>query len=113
MGAEDVVVVREFDSKKDVVGVEDVERRCEVGPSGKLSVFTDLLCDPICRVRHSPAFIMLVNIQKCFVVFPIFRNPPSLSTFPRTKNNRNNLSLISYHLSLLFTRWLRWGRRKR
>lgn len=55
-----MVVVREFDSKKDLVGVEDVERRCEVGPSGKLSLFTDLLGDPICRVRHSPAFLMLV-----------------------------------------------------
>ena len=100
MGAEDVVVVREFDSKKDVVRVEDVERRCEVGPSGKLSVFTDLLCDPICRVRHSPAFIMLVNIQKCFVVFPIFRNPLSLSLslslsrLFHEQNNRNNLAYI-------------------
>ncbi|XP_040995153.1 probable N-acetyltransferase HLS1 isoform X2 [Juglans microcarpa x Juglans regia] len=54
------IVVREFDRKKDLLGVEDVERRCEVGPSGKLSLFTDLLGDPICRVRNSPAFIMLV-----------------------------------------------------
>ncbi|XP_057493032.1 probable N-acetyltransferase HLS1 [Actinidia eriantha] len=55
-----VVVVREFDGEKDCKGVEEVERRCEVGPSGKLSLFTDLLGDPICRVRHSPAFLMLV-----------------------------------------------------
>ncbi|KAJ8765693.1 hypothetical protein K2173_014815 [Erythroxylum novogranatense] len=55
-----MIVVREFDPKKDRVGVEEVERRCEVGPSGKLSLFTDLLGDPICRVRHSPAFLMLV-----------------------------------------------------
>ncbi|KAJ4826672.1 putative N-acetyltransferase hls1 [Turnera subulata] len=61
MGEERVViVVREFDPSKDRVGVEDVERRCEVGPSGKVSLFTDLLGDPICRVRHSPAFLMLV-----------------------------------------------------
>ncbi|KAL9461266.1 hypothetical protein AB3S75_004295 [Citrus x aurantiifolia] len=53
-------VVREFDPNKDCLGVEDVERRCEVGPSGKLCLFTDLLGDPICRVRHSPAFLMLV-----------------------------------------------------
>ncbi|XP_021907872.1 probable N-acetyltransferase HLS1 isoform X1 [Carica papaya] len=57
---ESVIVVREFDRNKDLFGVEDVERRCEVGPSGKLSLFTDLLGDPICRVRHSPAFLMLV-----------------------------------------------------
>jgi hypothetical protein len=88
MGAEGVVVVREFDPKKDVVGVEDVERRCEVGPSGKLSLFTDLLGDPICRVRHSPAFLMLVH-SKCFVLLPFSVTPSPLShaptTFPRTK----------------------------
>ncbi|KAK8652926.1 hypothetical protein V6N13_126949 [Hibiscus sabdariffa] len=55
-----VIVVREFDPSKDVTRVEEVEKRCEVGPSGKLSLFTDLLGDPICRVRHSPAFLMLV-----------------------------------------------------
>ncbi|KAI9165906.1 hypothetical protein LWI28_022612 [Acer negundo] len=55
-----VVVVRGFDENKDRFGVEDVERRCEVGPSGKLCLFTDLLGDPICRVRNSPAFLMLV-----------------------------------------------------
>ncbi|GMH06363.1 hypothetical protein Nepgr_008203 [Nepenthes gracilis] len=55
-----VLVVREFDPEKDSEGVEEVERRCEVGPSGKLTLFTDLLGDPICRIRHSPAFLMLV-----------------------------------------------------
>ncbi|EEF37087.1 probable N-acetyltransferase HLS1 [Ricinus communis] len=60
MGEERMIVVREFDPSRDRVGVEEVERRCEVGPSGKLSLFTDLLGDPICRVRHSPAFLMLV-----------------------------------------------------
>ncbi|KAK6152788.1 hypothetical protein DH2020_012427 [Rehmannia glutinosa] len=55
-----VVVVREYDAKKDCRAVEEVENRCEVGPSGKLSLYTDLLGDPICRVRHSPAYLMLV-----------------------------------------------------
>ncbi|KAK6923969.1 GNAT domain [Dillenia turbinata] len=54
------LVVREFDPKKDTSGVEEVERICEVGTSGKISLFTDLMGDPICRVRHSPAFHMLV-----------------------------------------------------
>jgi hypothetical protein len=57
----DMMVVREFDPSRDVVGVEEVERSCEVGSSGKLSLFTDLLGDPICRVRNSPAFLMLVH----------------------------------------------------
>ncbi|KAL3526873.1 hypothetical protein ACH5RR_011529 [Cinchona calisaya] len=54
------VVVREFDAKKDSSAVVNLEGRCEVGPSGKLSLFTDLLGDPICRVRNSPAYLMLV-----------------------------------------------------
>ncbi|KAL6587707.1 putative N-acetyltransferase hls1 [Orobanche minor] len=55
-----VVIVREYDAKKDGRAVEDVENRCEVGPSGKISLYTDLLGDPLCRVRHSPAYLMLV-----------------------------------------------------
>jgi len=58
-----MVVVREFDPNRDRERVEAVERICEVGPSGKLSLFTDMLGDPICRVRHSPAFLMLVYIS--------------------------------------------------
>lgn len=60
MGEGNLIAVREFEPEKDLISVEEVERRCEVGPSGKLSLFTDLLGDPICRVRHSPAFLMLV-----------------------------------------------------
>ncbi|XP_047962596.1 probable N-acetyltransferase HLS1 [Salvia hispanica] len=55
-----VVVVREYDEKKDSAAVEQMENRCEVGPSGKLSLYTHLLGDPICRVRNSPAYLMLV-----------------------------------------------------
>lgn len=55
-----VVVVREYNAKKDSRAVEEVENRCEVGPSGKLSLYTNLLGDPICRVRHSPTSLMLV-----------------------------------------------------
>lgn len=54
------VVVRAYDPNKDRERVEAVERTCEVGPSDKLSLLTDMLGDPICRVRHSPAFLMLV-----------------------------------------------------
>ncbi|KAK4262390.1 hypothetical protein QN277_027956 [Acacia crassicarpa] len=56
----ETVVVRQFDAHKDRERVEAMEKICEVGPSGKLSLFTDLMGDPICRVRHSPAFLMLV-----------------------------------------------------
>uniref|UniRef100_A0A1D1XXS5 N-alpha-acetyltransferase 20 n=1 Tax=Anthurium amnicola TaxID=1678845 RepID=A0A1D1XXS5_9ARAE len=56
------ILIREFDAERDCPGAEVVERMCEVGSSdsGKIALFTDLLGDPICRIRHSPAFLMLV-----------------------------------------------------
>ncbi|XP_078430365.1 putative N-acetyltransferase HLS1 [Wolffia australiana] len=56
------IVIREFDVERDCPGATAVERMCEVGSNGagKISLFTDLLGDPLCRVRHSPAFLMLV-----------------------------------------------------
>ncbi|KAF5769637.1 putative transcription regulator GNAT family [Helianthus annuus] len=55
-----VVVIREFNPKTDRERVEQVERSCEVGPSGEYSLHADLLGDPVCRVRNSPAYLMLV-----------------------------------------------------
>ncbi|URE02626.1 Acetyltransferase (GNAT) family [Musa troglodytarum] len=56
-----VVAIREYDPERDREGAEAVERMCEVGHSGgAMSLFTDLLGDPLCRVRHSPPFLMLV-----------------------------------------------------
>ncbi|KAF8020812.1 hypothetical protein BT93_G1286 [Corymbia citriodora subsp. variegata] len=55
-----MVVVREYDPEKDRAKVDAVERECEVGPSGELSLYTDHMGDPICRVRNCPAFLMLV-----------------------------------------------------
>ncbi|KAJ6850008.1 putative N-acetyltransferase HLS1 [Iris pallida] len=53
-------IVRVFDPEKDSHAAEAVEHACEDGPSGKTSLSTDLLGDPLCRVRNSPAFLMLV-----------------------------------------------------
>nr|XP_043634773.1 probable N-acetyltransferase HLS1 [Erigeron canadensis] len=55
-----VVIIREYNPKTDTQRVEQVERSCEVGPSGEYSLHADLLGDPICRVRNSPAYLMLV-----------------------------------------------------
>lgn len=57
---ENFVVVREYDEGRDKVAVEEMERRCEVGQRGKHSLVTDLMGDPICRVRHFPSHVMLV-----------------------------------------------------
>ncbi|KAJ6702332.1 hypothetical protein OIU74_013478 [Salix koriyanagi] len=57
---ENLVVVREYDEGRDKVAVEEMERRCEVGQRGKPSLVTDLMGDPICRVRNFPSYVMLV-----------------------------------------------------
>ena len=58
-----IIRVRELDLKNDTAAVEDLERRCETTAStGKMSLFTHLLGDPICRIRHSPSFLMLVRL---------------------------------------------------
>ncbi|KAH0467941.1 hypothetical protein IEQ34_002974 [Dendrobium chrysotoxum] len=54
------VVVREYEAEKDRSGAEAVDRMCDVSPSGGVSLFMDHLGDPVCRVRNSPAFLMLV-----------------------------------------------------
>ncbi|CAI0420804.1 unnamed protein product [Linum tenue] len=54
------VAVREFDAKRDTAAVEEMERRCEIGQRGKPSLVTDLMGDPICRVRHFPLHVMMV-----------------------------------------------------
>ncbi|KAK1275137.1 hypothetical protein QJS04_geneDACA001613 [Acorus gramineus] len=56
-----IVVVREYEeTEKERAAVVALERRCEVGPSGKASLFTDQLGDPVSRVRNSPSFLVLV-----------------------------------------------------
>ncbi|CAA0832829.1 Probable N-acetyltransferase HLS1-like [Striga hermonthica] len=54
------VVVREYNPKKDLEAVERMENSCEVGPSDQMALYTDLLGDPIARIRNSPAHLMLV-----------------------------------------------------
>ncbi|XP_038983717.1 probable N-acetyltransferase HLS1 [Phoenix dactylifera] len=57
---EEGIVVREYEEQRDRLRAEAMERMCEVGPSGEMTLFTDHLGDPVSRVRHSPAFLMLV-----------------------------------------------------
>ncbi|MCO5547563.1 hypothetical protein L7F22_001013 [Adiantum nelumboides] len=52
--------IRDYDERCDAQRVSEVEKICEAGPSGSISLFTDLLGDPLCRVRHFPAYTMLV-----------------------------------------------------
>lgn len=52
--------IRAYDEGTDLRQADELEKMCEAGPSGKVSLFTDLLGDPLCRVRHYPAYAMLV-----------------------------------------------------
>ncbi|KAJ9543490.1 hypothetical protein OSB04_023197 [Centaurea solstitialis] len=54
------VKVRRYDGNMDRAGVELLERRCEVGPSQHVFLFTDTMGDPISRIRNTPLYIMLV-----------------------------------------------------
>lgn len=54
------IIIRSYDGEIDKALVEDLEKKCEVGPSERVFLFTDTLGDPICRIRNSPAYKMLV-----------------------------------------------------
>ncbi|KAG6415754.1 hypothetical protein SASPL_123169 [Salvia splendens] len=54
------VVVRAYEQDRDKAAVEELERRCEVGQPGKPSLVTDLMGDPIARVRNFVSHITLV-----------------------------------------------------
>lgn len=68
------IIIREFERERDIAQVEEVERMCEVGPTSTVSIFTHLLGDPLCRIRHSPAFLMLVNVSFINFYFYYYRN---------------------------------------
>ncbi|KAI3848413.1 hypothetical protein MKX03_036261 [Papaver bracteatum] len=55
------VTVRNYDREIDKSRVEDLERRCEVGSADSMfHLFTDTMGDPICRIKNSPLYKMLV-----------------------------------------------------
>uniref|UniRef100_A0A2N9IBJ0 N-acetyltransferase domain-containing protein n=1 Tax=Fagus sylvatica TaxID=28930 RepID=A0A2N9IBJ0_FAGSY len=60
MGFEQLIIIRSYDRQSDRAQVEDLERRCEVGPAERVFLFTDTMGDPICRIRNSPMYKMLV-----------------------------------------------------
>uniref|UniRef100_A0A453IQL4 Uncharacterized protein n=1 Tax=Aegilops tauschii subsp. strangulata TaxID=200361 RepID=A0A453IQL4_AEGTS len=55
------VIIREYSPSTDRAGTEAVDRECEVGQPGGMSLHADLLGDPVARIRHSPAYLMLVS----------------------------------------------------
>uniref|UniRef100_A0ACD5XIL9 Uncharacterized protein n=1 Tax=Avena sativa TaxID=4498 RepID=A0ACD5XIL9_AVESA len=60
MGDVKRLVIRNYDPSTDRAGTEAVDGGCEVGQPGGMSLHADLLGDPVARIRHSPAYRMLV-----------------------------------------------------
>jgi hypothetical protein len=58
---EQEAIIRSYDGEADRARVEDLERRCEVGPAERVYLFTDTMGDPMCRIRNSPMYKMLVH----------------------------------------------------
>lgn len=54
------VAVREYDESRDKAAVEELERQCEVGQPGEAALVTDLMGDPLARVRSFTSHVMLV-----------------------------------------------------
>lgn len=63
---EPLVVVREYDEERHKVAVEKLEKLCEIGQRGKPSLVTDLMGDPICRIRHFQLHVMLVTSYESY-----------------------------------------------
>ncbi|CAN6222191.1 unnamed protein product [Urochloa humidicola] len=97
------VSVREFDadSDRDRAAVERLERACEVGPSGgKLCLFTDLLGDPLCRVRHSPPYLMLVAESAASEVVGVVRGCVKTVSCGGSRGGEVVFSKVAYLLGL-------------
>lgn len=59
-----MIRVREIDMERDLVAVEELEKRVEVG-----SLIVDELGDPMFRIRHAPDHIMLVSSIYSFLIY--------------------------------------------
>ncbi|KAK9154002.1 hypothetical protein Sjap_001482 [Stephania japonica] len=54
------IKIRIYDRRIDRTRVEDLERKCEVGPGDNIFLFTNTMGDPLCRIRNSLLYVMLV-----------------------------------------------------
>ncbi|XP_061990070.1 probable N-acetyltransferase HLS1 isoform X2 [Rosa rugosa] len=53
-------LIREFSADTDIEVVGKLERNCELGSKRGVSIFTNMMCDPLCRIRFYPLHIILV-----------------------------------------------------
>ncbi|KAJ0979937.1 hypothetical protein J5N97_015411 [Dioscorea zingiberensis] len=54
------VFIREFNGDRDLKMVEKLEMSCEIGSRRGFSILTNMMGDPLCRIRLYPLHVMLV-----------------------------------------------------
>ncbi|RDX58093.1 putative N-acetyltransferase HLS1-like protein, partial [Mucuna pruriens] len=54
------LLIREFDEDRDIKVVGKLERNCEIGTKKGVSIFTNMMGDPLSRIRFYPLHVMLV-----------------------------------------------------
>ncbi|KAG6759780.1 N-acetyltransferase HLS1 [Populus alba x Populus x berolinensis] len=57
---ENKVVIREYNEDRDIKVVGKLERKCEIGSNKEVSIFTNMMGDPLSRIRFYPVHVMLV-----------------------------------------------------
>ncbi|TQD99753.1 hypothetical protein C1H46_014605 [Malus baccata] len=92
-------IIRSYDGMVDRGRVEDLERRCEVGPSERVFLFTDTLGDPICRIRNSPMHKMLVAELDNQLV-GVIQGSIKVVTIHNSKSPPNDQAKVGYILGL-------------
>lgn len=55
------VLIREYNEDKDVKMVRKLERNCEIGTKKVVSILTNMMGDPLSRIRFFPLHVMLVS----------------------------------------------------
>jgi hypothetical protein len=74
--------IRSYDVQVHRAGVEELERRCEVGPTERV-LCIDTMGDPICRIRNSPMCKMLVRAHYILIIITlIYFSLPLFSLHP-------------------------------
>ena len=55
------ILIREYNEDKDVKMVRKLERNSEIGTKKVVSIFTNMMGDPLSRIRFFPLHVMLVG----------------------------------------------------
>lgn len=58
---ENKVLIREFNEERDIEVVGKLEKNCEIGSNKGVSFFTNMMGDPLCRIRFYAVHVMLVG----------------------------------------------------